>query len=246
MPNRIIKESIWTSPNLAKLSPRAELHFYRLLPVPDDFGCFESTASVIRGRCYPLNESIRSTDIEKWQEELDQNDLIVRWESHGRQFAIFPTWERHQRIRSTHQRKTPEPPLSVVERCQQIRSNGDDYGQLMSNDGKCQQVTAIDDLNPNPNPNPNPIKEKTIEKENPYKEYAMGLALSEKEFNSLMQKYGYASESQIDERVEDVIHWAKAHGKKVHSLYDTILNWDRLEAKRSRQTEKTGQVLPKI
>ena len=112
MPTRFIKESIWTSPNLNKLSPLAERHFYRLLPLPDDHGCFEATPAVIKGKCYPLQD-VEIADIQKWHDELRANDLVCFWEQNDRFYGIFKTWAKHNRIRSLHQRKTPPPPKDL-------------------------------------------------------------------------------------------------------------------------------------
>ncbi len=137
MPNRIIKESIWTSANLNLLSPLAERYFYRLLPLPDDFGCCELTPLVVKGRIFPLRTEVRVSDIEKWNSELEKNGLVRFWSEHDRLFGVFVSWEKHQRIRSLHQRRTPIPPPI---------------------DNTCRQMTSGDGLNPNPNPNPNPNK----------------------------------------------------------------------------------------
>ncbi len=122
MPSRVIKESIWTSPNMNRLSFQAERHFFRLLPLPDDHGCCEVTALVVKGRCYPLQENVTIKEIQKWTEELEEFDIIRTWSEGGRIFAFFPTWKQHQRIRSLHQRKTPLPPEDVVNR-RQVKTN---------------------------------------------------------------------------------------------------------------------------
>lgn len=229
MPNLIIKESIWTSPNLSRLSPRAELHFYRLLPLPDDFGCFESTPNVVRGRCYPLNESIRSTDIQKWQDELEANVLIVRWSQNNREYAIFPTWRRHQRIRSLHERKTPEPPQSVIDRCHQIEANDGVCQQLTTTDDPCRQTTPIDRLNPNPNPNLN-LREKEISKEKEDKiKLADNVMMTEAEYGKLVSLFG---EGSTRERIEGLSLYKKSTGKRYRDDYATILNWDRMEQRK--------------
>jgi len=129
MATRFIKDSIWTSPNLNKLSDQAERHFYRLLPLPDDHGCCEVTSAVIKGRCYPLKEKITVKMISEWTTELAHFDIIRIWEDKGRLFAWFPTWAEHQRIRSLNKRKTPEPPSDVVN-CRQVST--DDRSQLSS------------------------------------------------------------------------------------------------------------------
>lgn len=135
MPNRIIKESIWTSPNLNKLSDMAERHFYRILPLPDDHGCFESTPKVVRGHCYPLKENVTHEDIAGWQKELEEAGLIILWSVNGgREYGAITSWKKHQYIRSLHNRKTPSPPKEV----QSIL----DSQEGVAND--CQQLLAID------------------------------------------------------------------------------------------------------
>lgn len=145
MPNRIIKESIYTSPNLNRLSDLAERHFYRLLPQPDDYGCFECTAKIIKGKCYPDRDEGKNSGqikvtpelIEAWHTELEKAEIIVRWKvSSGREYAAFINWWQHQRVRSLHQRKTPVPPPPIA--------------------AICRQAPAIGALNPNPNPKHNP------------------------------------------------------------------------------------------
>ena len=138
MPNRIIKESIWTSPNLNQVSDLAERHFYRILVLPDDFGCCELTALVVKGRCYPLKPSVTIKQIKAWQWELELANIIRTWDEGGRIYGYFLAFGKHQRIRSLHQRRTPVPPEHIL-------------------DDTCRQVTEDDRLNPNPNPNPNPI-----------------------------------------------------------------------------------------
>lgn len=137
MSNRIIKESIYLSHTISQLSFDAAAFFFWLLPLPDDHGCCHLTPIVVKGRCFSLRDDVSIKDIEKWTAELEKNDLIRTWEEKNHLFAYFPTWKDHQRIRSQHHRKTPEPPSSVVNRC---------------------HLTSSDDnwrVHPNLNPNPN-------------------------------------------------------------------------------------------
>ena len=115
MPNRVIKESIWTSPNLNKLSAEAERHFYRIMLLADDHGCFESSPQVIKGKCYPLLEGVSSRDVELWNKELDTSNLTLSWKKNNRQYSILVKFQSHQTIRSLHNRKTPPPPESIIE-----------------------------------------------------------------------------------------------------------------------------------
>ena len=152
MPNRLIKEAVWTSPNLNQVSDLAERHFYRLLPLPDDHGCCEVTPLVVKGRCYPLKHKVIPEMIQKWNSELESADIIRTWEVSGRIYGWFPKWSEHQRVRSLHQRKTPEPPSDVVTR--QRLSTTDDNG-------------CHSHLNPNPILNPNLNPTTTVKSDKP-------------------------------------------------------------------------------
>ena len=145
MPNRIIKESIWSSPTLSQISLEAQAFWLRLLPLPDDHGCFDARSAILRGKLYPLClTKVTEANIEAWLTELESVDSIRRWLTpDGITWGLMTNWSKHQRIRSLHQRKTPEPPENLI-----VKS-------LVITDVNCRQLTAIDRLNPNPNPNQN-------------------------------------------------------------------------------------------
>lgn len=163
MPNRVIKESIWDSPNLNKLSDLAERHFYRLLPLPDDFGCFRATTSVVKGRLYPTRTYITEQNILEWYAELEEHNLCKFWEEDGRLFGIFVNFDKHQRIRAMHQRKTPPPPENIT----QLNTTIKDILNLTTGDDRCRQVSSSDSgiLYPNPSKErEKEVKEKEREK----------------------------------------------------------------------------------
>lgn len=143
MPNRIVKESIWSSENLAKASLLAQGFFLRLLPLPDDHGCFDARTAILRARLFPLNYSdVTEKQIEKWIQELIAVDCIRVWLDSGIRYGYVPTWSKHQQVRSLHHRKTPVPPEELVTKTH--TENKDD--------SNCKQVIAAESLNPNPNP----------------------------------------------------------------------------------------------
>jgi hypothetical protein len=211
MPNRILKESIWTSPNLNALSPLAERYFYRLLPLPDDFGCFEATPLVVLGRCFPLRKDCRESDIEKWNKEIEAEGIVRFWVDSGRLYGVFTNWEKHQRVRSLHQRKTPQPPPL---------------------DATCRQMTADDGLNPNPNPNP--LSPPYIPP-NGFGEFK-NVIFKEGQHQKMGDLLGSKREEYI-ERLSSYLEQIGPHSaKKYKSHYATILNWNR----KDRQQEKSG------
>jgi hypothetical protein len=147
MPNRLIKESIWNSPSLNPLSDQSELLFYRLLPLPDDHGCFEADPYVIKGRCFPRKDKWTPAVICNQLAALVNAGIISIWIDENRLFGIFHNWSKHQRIRSLHNRKTPEPDIENF-------NNSTAYEFLTAIDSNCQQLSASDGSYPNPNPNP--------------------------------------------------------------------------------------------
>jgi hypothetical protein len=147
MPNRIIKESIWTSPNLNKLDDQAELLFYRILPLPDDHGCFEADPDIIKGKCFPKKKNWTNEIICRHLTTLAIKRLVSFWVEKDRLYGFFHTWTDHQRIRSLHNRKTPEPKKDLF-------NNEDVIKFMLDFDDSCRQLAASDRLNPNPNPNP--------------------------------------------------------------------------------------------
>ena len=110
MPNRIIKESILTSPNFNRLSEGAEKHFYRLLLTTDDWGCTEITPAVIKGKCYPLKPKVTITNIEVWNQELVDNKILRVWDEKDRVFGEYITFDVHNELSERHNPKTPCPP----------------------------------------------------------------------------------------------------------------------------------------
>ena len=186
MPNRTIKESVWTSPTLASLSPGALLHFFLLLPAADDHGCLESSSIVVKGRCYPRRPTISEAQITKWQDELERVGLIRRWNVDGREFAIFLTFSKHQRVRSLHQRKTPPPP---------------------SFDDTCRQVPSSDGLIPIPIPIPIPQKIK--------EQCGEFVLLTEEQHQKLIVRFGQRGAAQRIDNL-DVAIGSKGYQYKSH------------------------------
>lgn len=101
MPNRILKDSICTSPNIDSLSRDAEVFFYRLLVQCDDFGRMDARAPILRAKCYPLQvDTVTQDDVKRWLSELVQANLVVLYRVDGGDFLQMRTWERHQQIRA--------------------------------------------------------------------------------------------------------------------------------------------------
>lgn len=122
MPNRIIKEQICTSPDISNLSWFGEVLFYRLIVSCDDFGRCDGHPAIIKGRLFPLKD-VTVKEIEAALTDLENNQMIVRYEVGGREFIQLTNWERHQSRRAKNS-KFPAledgTPIAGASKCKQM------------------------------------------------------------------------------------------------------------------------------
>ena len=102
MPNRIIKESICTSEDIAGLSMGAEILFYHLMVKVDDFGVYFGNEQIIKNTCFPLKSSeIKVKQVELWLNELVKAGLLFAYVAEdGKKYVQFTKWAKHQQIRA--------------------------------------------------------------------------------------------------------------------------------------------------
>ena len=145
MPNRIIKESICTSEELANISPEAEVLFYRLIVKADDFGLFHGNPKIIIGSCFPLT-CPKESKVQAWIEELCRAGLIATYTGDdGKKYLKLLSWDKHQQRRAT---KSKFPlPTSFDSNCYQSNSHDSEI--------TCNQMSANVPVNVNENENVN-------------------------------------------------------------------------------------------
>ena len=152
MPNRIIKESICSSEDIAKLEPMEEIFFYRLIVNCDDFGRCDARPQMLKAKLFPINESIGTEECMIYLERIVEVGLVTLYESEGRPYLFLTKWEDHQQMRARRS-KYPDPtPESIKKISHDINGN-----HLISDD-----ITCTRESNPiqsESNLNPNPIQE---------------------------------------------------------------------------------------
>ncbi|MBQ7038234.1 MAG: hypothetical protein IJN61_03890 [Clostridia bacterium] len=104
MSNRILKESVCTSPTIESLSWFEEVCFYRLIVQCDDYGRMDARPSLLKARLFPLREDIESGTVEKAVEALAEAGLLLLYEAEGQPYLQLLTWEKHQRVRNKRSR----------------------------------------------------------------------------------------------------------------------------------------------
>ena len=122
MPNRIIKESICTSEDIACPSLGAEILFYHLMVKADDFGVYFGNEQIIKNTCFPLKSSeIKLKQVGSWLNELVNAGLLFAYIAEdGKKYVQFTKWSKHQQIRA---KKSKYPLFDST--CNQLISDDD-------------------------------------------------------------------------------------------------------------------------
>lgn len=164
--NRVIKDSIWTSPSLAKLPLLDQLHWPRWLLQGDDWGCFEAGAGIIKGLVYPEIDEVDRAEVERLKDVYYYSGMIFFWHDGDREYGFFASHVNHQFCNATHvdgtsgkqvrhRRKTPEPPEKLLKRYLNCFSNKNQIDR-----GKLERLRTFKYKyripNPIPIPKPNP------------------------------------------------------------------------------------------
>lgn len=148
MPNRIIKESTFTSDKIASLSDFEFRLWVGLITYVDDAGRGDARPAIIRGRLFALRERVTLKDIDDALHGLAAKGCVSLYTVGGKPYFWFPTWSEHQRIRDVKP-KFPSPD-------EDDRQNGSaaDCGGLRRIAADCGELRPESESNPNPNPNP--------------------------------------------------------------------------------------------
>lgn len=145
MPNRIIKESTFTSDKIAMLSDFEFRLWVGLITQADDAGRGDARPAIIKGRVFALRERVTVKDIDNSLHALAAAGCVSLYTVDGKPYFQFPSWAEHQRVRDAKP-KYPAP----------------EDGEILTTRRDSPRLAAECGLNPfqsipNPNPNPNPI-----------------------------------------------------------------------------------------
>lgn len=94
---RTIKPEFPQSESVGKLSRDARLLFIQLFTVVDDAGRARAASRMLASVLYPYDDDAKRL-IDKWMDELEQNDKIRRYEVDGSQYLEIVKWLEHQKI----------------------------------------------------------------------------------------------------------------------------------------------------
>jgi hypothetical protein len=118
MPTRYLKPGIRDSDRIeAVLDPDAEILFYRLLIVVDDFGRTDARPLMVKSACFPIRMRVNADNCMQWLNILNSTRLIGLYEVDGKPYLQIAKWDNKPRANAS---KFPEPSADVYKRMQML------------------------------------------------------------------------------------------------------------------------------
>lgn len=108
MPNRVIKESAFTSDKISELSDFEFRLWVGLITQADDIGRGDARPAIIKGRIFALRDRTTLKDIDAALQKLAAVGCVSLYTVGGKPYYQFPKWSDHQRVRNA-QPKFPGP-----------------------------------------------------------------------------------------------------------------------------------------
>lgn len=133
MPKRMLEESIKTSAKIDSLSWFEEVFFYRLIVSADDKGRCDGRPVVLKN-LLPTKENVTKKAVEEAIAKLVSVGLLYRYTVSGMPYLLFPTWEKHQRLRDS-KGTYPEPPDDIA-----LRQSAATCGNPPQNAASCGEM----------------------------------------------------------------------------------------------------------
>lgn len=150
MPQRFLRPGIVTSLRLARCSPWAQLLYYKILSLVDDFSRYDAHPTVLSRAAFPYGDHkgriIKDDQIEAWLTELESARLdtsdapcLTRYQVNGTRYLMLHRWQERPRVNS----RFPDPTLDSkfcqmfpnVVRCQQMTTSANKCFQMKTDVG---------------------------------------------------------------------------------------------------------------
>ena len=118
MPTRYLKPGIRNSERIEAIQdPDAEILFYRLLIVVDDFGRTDARPLMVKSACFPIRLRVNADNCMQWLQMLDAARLIGLYEVDGKPYLQIAKWDNKPRAVTS---KFPDPSADVYKRMQML------------------------------------------------------------------------------------------------------------------------------
>lgn len=217
MPNRIIKESAFTSDKIAALSDFEFRLWVGLITQADDAGRGDARPAIIKGRVFALRERTAVKDIENALLALAAHGCVSLYTVDGKPYYEFPHWAAHQRVRDAK----PKYPGS---------EDSDISPQFAADCGEAPRVAALIQSNPiQSESNPNPKRETTRTRFiPPTLEEVTDYVRERNSPVDPVKFYEYFSAGD----------WKDSKGQPVWNWKQKLLTWEKYDEKPAKQQNK--------
>lgn len=124
---RFLSQSVAESQQLARLSPWAEILFYRCIPHLDREGRITGDPRLLKARVAPIRDDLTLEMIPGLLAELHEAGLVVRYEAADVVAVWFPTFPKHQKgMRKDREApsRLPEPPKITPDKVRRNSGRG--------------------------------------------------------------------------------------------------------------------------
>ena len=93
---RLIWQCALLGERINSVSTNAELLFWRLNLVADDFGCFDASPLTCRHAAFPARTKLSVSKVGEWLKELQKHKLVQLYSVGGKPFGRILDWENMQ------------------------------------------------------------------------------------------------------------------------------------------------------
>lgn len=218
---RMISKSISVSDETNKLSDFAALLFTWMIPHTDDWGIIQGTSGKINALVVPRRKKT-DKQVEEALKEMQDAQLIWRYEYNGHQYSQLINFEFHQE--GLHKRTAPKYPLYM-----ECRHDSEKFREI---------------------PGKSPLMETnkkewkgTEGKVSGKQKYADNVTMTPEEYSKLVDKFG---EMETKVRIERISLYKGSSGKWYASDYLTILSWEKRNQGQQRQEGKKSFAMCKL
>lgn len=212
----MIDPDFWTDEKLGLCKRDERLFFMGLISNADDEGRGRGNIKLLKATIFPYDDDLKNKDIEHMACSLMEKGMVVFYIIDGQDFYCLPNFLKHQVINKPSESKMPEMPVNLEEVVlpEYYRSN-----------------TVVLP------PKLKEVKLKEVKLKEEKRMYADYVTLAEKEYQSLITKFG---EKGTEDRIEKLNLYKGSKGVKYDSDYMTILAWDRKDKEKEHENGRAS------
>lgn len=107
---RMISPELWSSEGFGALSTFAKVVYVGLISSADDEGRGRCKPSLLRSTLFPYDERLRTSDIDRALEEIEQHTSTTLYTSDGQRYYCLRNWKKWQKIDKPSRSQIPPPP----------------------------------------------------------------------------------------------------------------------------------------